>query len=67
MGIGFAVPIDTAKSELPQLEKGGTVRGAYLGLTSLTIDDSLAALNLPVKAGALVQSAVSAGLPVSLT
>jgi S1-C subfamily serine protease len=56
VGIGFAVPIDTAKSELPALEKGGTVRGAYLGLTSLTIDGSLSALNLPVKSGALVQS-----------
>jgi S1-C subfamily serine protease len=56
VGIGFAVPINTAKSEITQLEKGGTVRGAYLGLTSLTIDGSLAALNLPVKSGALVQS-----------
>jgi len=56
VGIGFAVPINTAKSELAQLEKGGTVRGAYLGLTSLTIDGSLSALNLPVKNGALVQS-----------
>jgi S1-C subfamily serine protease len=32
------------------------VRGAYLGLTSLTIDGSLSALNLPVKSGALVES-----------
>ncbi len=56
VGIGFAVPINTAKSEISQLEKGGTVRGAYLGLTSLTIDGSLSALNLPVKSGALVQS-----------
>jgi S1-C subfamily serine protease len=56
VGIGFAVPINTAKSEIAQLEKGGTVRGAYLGLTSLTIDGSLSALNLPVKTGALVQS-----------
>ena len=47
VGIGFAVPINTAKSEITQLEKGGTVRGAYLGLTSLTIDGSLSALNLP--------------------
>ena len=62
VGIGFAVPINTAKSELPQLEKGGTVRGAYLGLTSLTIDESLAPLNLPVKSGALVQS-VQNGTP----
>ena len=56
VGIGFAVPINTAKSEISQLEKGGTVRGAYLGLTSLTIDGSLSALNLPVKSGALVQT-----------
>ena len=56
VGIGFAVPINTAKSEIAALEKGGTIRGAYLGLTSLTIDGSLSALNLPVKSGALVQS-----------
>jgi S1-C subfamily serine protease len=62
VGIGFAVPINTAKSEIDQLEKGGTVRGAYIGLTSLTIDGSLQALNLPVKSGALVQS-VQKGTP----
>ncbi len=56
VGIGFAVPINTAKAEISELEKGGTVRGAYLGLTSLTIDGSLSALNLPVKSGALVQT-----------
>jgi S1-C subfamily serine protease len=56
VGIGFSIPINTAKSELPELEKGGTVRGAYLGLTSITIDGSLSALNLPVKVGALVES-----------
>lgn len=62
VGIGFAVPINTAKSELSQLEKGGTLRGAYLGLTSLTIDGSLSSLNLPVNSGALVQS-VQHGTP----
>ncbi|TMK99544.1 MAG: PDZ domain-containing protein [Actinobacteria bacterium] len=62
VGIGFAVPINTAKSELGQLKQGGTVRGAYIGLTSLTIDSSLSALNLPVKSGALVQS-VQKGTP----
>jgi S1-C subfamily serine protease len=56
VGIGFSIPINTAKSELAELEKGGTLRGAYLGLTSLTIDGSLSALNLPVKSGALVES-----------
>ncbi|HYB22728.1 MAG TPA: trypsin-like peptidase domain-containing protein [Solirubrobacteraceae bacterium] len=56
VGIGFSIPINTAKAEISQLEKGGTLRGAYLGLTSLTIDGSLSALNLPVKYGALVQT-----------
>jgi S1-C subfamily serine protease len=64
VGIGFAVPIDTAKNELSQLEKGGTVRGAYLGVSTLTVDGSLAALNLPVKSGALVET-VEAGTPAA--
>jgi S1-C subfamily serine protease len=64
VGIGFAVPINTAKAEIRQLEKGGTVSGAYLGLTSLTIDGSVSALNLPVKSGALVES-VQPGSPAS--
>jgi S1-C subfamily serine protease len=62
VGIGFAVPINTAKAQLPQLEKGGTVRGGYLGVQTLTIDASLAPLNLPVKSGALVEE-VRAGTP----
>jgi S1-C subfamily serine protease len=62
VGIGFAVPINTAKAEITQLEKGGTLRGAYLGLQSVTIDGSLSALNLPVKNGALVES-VQKGTP----
>jgi S1-C subfamily serine protease len=56
VGIGFAVPIDTAKQVIPQLEHSGTIQRAYLGLTSLTIDGSLANLNLPASSGALVQS-----------
>jgi S1-C subfamily serine protease len=63
VGIGFAVPINTAKSELGKLEKGGTVSNAgYLGVTSITIDGSLSALNLPVTSGALVES-VQKGSP----
>ncbi len=64
VGIGFAVPINTAKAEISELEKGGTVRGAYLGLSTLTIDGSLSALNLPVTSGALVQS-VQKGTPAA--
>jgi S1-C subfamily serine protease len=64
VGIGFAVPINTAKTELSQLEKGGTVRGAYLGVSTLTVDGALSALNLPVKNGALVET-VEAGTPAA--
>jgi putative serine protease PepD len=60
IGIGFAVPIDTAKSELPELEKGGTIRGAYLGVSTITVDGSLSSLNLPTKSGAMVEK-VEAG------
>ncbi|HEV7492264.1 S1C family serine protease [Baekduia sp.] len=56
VGIGFAVPIDTAKSILENLKKGETVQRAYLGITSLTVDGQLDALNLPVNHGALVQT-----------
>ncbi len=62
VGIGFAVPIDTAKQVIPQLEHGGAVQRAYLGLTSLTIDGTLDSLGLPAKSGALVES-VSSGSP----
>jgi S1-C subfamily serine protease len=56
IGIGFAVPIDTAKQIIPQLRSKGHVERAFLGITSLTIDGSLASLDLPVKSGALVQT-----------
>jgi S1-C subfamily serine protease len=64
VGIGFAVPINTAKSELSTLEKGKSIPRAYLGLSSLTVDGSLSALNLPVKRGALVQK-VEPGTPAA--
>jgi S1-C subfamily serine protease len=64
VGIGFAVPINTAKSELSTLEKGKSISRAYLGLSSLTVDGSLSALNLPVKHGALVQK-VEPGMPAA--
>jgi S1-C subfamily serine protease len=65
VGIGFAVPIDTAKSILENLKKGETVQRAYLGITSLTVDGQLDALNLPVDHGALVQT-VEANSPAEL-
>ncbi len=62
LGIGFAVPIDTAKQIIPQLEKSGRVDRGFLGVTTLTVDKSLKGLNLPIGHGALVQS-VTPGSP----
>src|SRR3954447_5628429 len=62
VGIGFAVPIDTARKELSQLKKNGKVSRAWLGVSSLTVDGSLSQLNLPTSSGALVQS-VQKGSP----
>jgi S1-C subfamily serine protease len=64
IGIGFAVPIDTAKSILSSLKKGEVVQRAYLGITSLTVDGSLDGVDLPTDHGALVQS-VTPGSPAA--
>jgi putative serine protease PepD len=61
VGIGFAVPIDTAKEIIPQLKKSGHVDRGYLGIQSLTVDSSLKDLNLPVEHGALVQRVTPGG------
>src|SRR3954452_5670613 len=64
VGIGFAIPIDTAKRLLPELEKNGRVNRGFLGVDSVTIDKSLNDLNLPVDEGALVQT-VTPGSPAA--
>jgi S1-C subfamily serine protease len=64
VGIGFAIPIDTAKRLLPELEKNGRIDRGFLGVDSLTIDKSLNDLNLPVDHGALVQT-VTPGSPAA--
>jgi S1-C subfamily serine protease len=56
VGIGFAVPIETAQQVLPALKKGETVKRAYLGVSARTIDGSLSGANLPVSKGALIQT-----------
>src|SRR4029078_2964087 len=56
VGIGFAVPIDTARRVLPQLKQSGRVERAWLGVSSLTIDGSLRGLGLKTGQGALVQT-----------
>jgi S1-C subfamily serine protease len=62
VGIGFAVPIDTAKEVIPQLRRSGTVQRAYLGVSTRTVDDTLQPLGLGVDAGALVET-VEPGSP----
>jgi putative serine protease PepD len=52
-GVGFAVPIDLIKSELPQLEAGQTVNHAYLGVSTSSADTA--------NPGALVQSVTRGG------
>ena len=65
VGIGFAIPIDTARAELPQLESNGTVDRGFMGIDGLTITSSLAkAAGLPVDHGVLVQS-VQSGSPAA--
>jgi S1-C subfamily serine protease len=62
VGIGFAIPIDTVRAEIKQLETKGEVEHAFLGITGGTITPELAkALNLPVKEGVIVQTVVKGG------
>jgi S1-C subfamily serine protease len=56
VGIGFAVPVDTAKDVIPQLRRDGGVQRAYLGVSTRTIDGSLDDLNLASPDGALVET-----------
>jgi S1-C subfamily serine protease len=55
VGIGFAVPINTAKESLSKLEAGETIERAYLGVKMQGVTKQLAQdLNLPTDHGALV-------------
>jgi serine protease Do len=61
--IGFAVPINTAKSVLPQLKERGKVVRGFLGIRIRNVDqDLMNAFHLPSMEGAFVES-VEAGEP----
>jgi serine protease Do len=61
-GIGFATPVNTAKTLLPQLKEGKVVRG-YLGMSIGDVTEEIReAFNLSEARGALVQS-VDPGKP----
>jgi S1-C subfamily serine protease len=62
VGIGFAIPIDTVRAEIHQLETKGEVEHAFIGISGGTITPDLAkAINLPVKEGVIVQTVVKGG------
>ncbi|HEY2731778.1 MAG TPA: trypsin-like peptidase domain-containing protein [Polyangia bacterium] len=62
-GIGFAIPINIAKSLLPRLHDKGVAPRAVLGVDAQPIDPALeAALKLPSARGALIAS-VGKGSP----
>jgi len=62
VGIGFAIPIDTVRAEIHQLETNGEVEHAFLGIEGGSVTPELAkALNLPVEEGVIVGSVVKGG------
>jgi S1-C subfamily serine protease len=59
VGIGFAVPINTAREVVEQIEEHGEVTHAYIGISGGSITPALAkALKLPVEKGVLVNEVV---------
>ena len=62
VGIGFAVPVNTAKTVIRGLKEDGQIDRAYLGITSAQITAEAAKrLKLPNADGALVQEVVPGG------
>jgi serine protease DegQ len=55
MGIGFAVPVDTARQVMEALLRGGSVRRGWIGVEPRDLSAELAAsLQLPVTSGVLI-------------
>ena len=62
MGIGFAVPVDTAREVMDALLRGGSVRRGWMGVEPRDLTAELAeSLNLPVKAGVLITGVLQDG------
>jgi S1-C subfamily serine protease len=65
VGIGFAVPSNTASRYLPQLLRGETPRHAQLGISGVTLDATTAAsLGIDETSGVYI-TGVSAGSPAA--
>jgi putative serine protease PepD len=62
VGIGFAIPVNTAKKLLPQLIARGRASHPWLGISGMDITPSLAqTLSLPVKEGVMIAQVASGG------
>src|SRR5204862_2601706 len=61
-GVGFAVPIDSARRSMDDLIANGSVRYAYVGITTEDLTPSLARhLRLRIGHGALVDAVIGGG------
>ncbi|MBF0345160.1 MAG: trypsin-like peptidase domain-containing protein [Nitrospirae bacterium] len=61
VGIGFAVPINTARTLIPDLIKYGKIRRPWIGIVGVPLWDKLAnALGLSVSNGILVSKVIAA-------
>ena len=62
IGIGFAIPSNTAKHVMEDLIKTGKVSRGYLGVTIRSLDEGMAKqFKVPDLAGALVQDVTPGG------
>ena len=61
VGIGFAVPVNTARQIVEALKEDGRVERAWLGVEYVAIDPSLSGLNLAAKRGLLIQQVIEGG------
>jgi S1-C subfamily serine protease len=62
VGIGFAVPINTAREVVQQLEAHGEIKHAFIGISGGSVTPAVAkALKLPVEKGVLVNEVIKDG------
>ena len=62
LGIGFAVPVDTARQVMDALLRGGSVRRGWIGVEPRDLSAELAeSLALPVKTGVLITGVLQDG------
>ena len=62
LGIGFAVPVDTARQVMEALLHGGSVQRGWIGVVPRELSAELAeSLNLSVKAGVLITGVLQDG------